>query len=500
MEIHEAGIADLQALLESGELAATAIVEALLDRIASLDRQGPELRSIIELNPHALEIADALDREGKASARRSLHGVPVLLKDNIDTADAMHTTAGSLALFHSMPRRDAFVVSRLRRAGAIPLGKVNMSEWANFRSTHSTSGWSARGGQALNPYALDRSPCGSSSGSASAVAAGLAPISIGTETDGSILCPASMCGTVGIKPTVGLTSRSGVVPISHTQDTVGPFGRSVHDAALLLSLMTGEDPRDPATRLPGRPPSISYETLLDRGALQGSRIGVARDVYFGYSPKADAIAEEAIAVMRMAGAEIVDPANIPTAKQMADGDREFTVLLYEFKAGLAKYLRGREGDGPATLRQIIEFNVAHASEELCYFGQEAMILAQEKGPLTEPEYLEALEENQRASRGAGIDAVMEEHRLDALVMPTAGPADMIDPVNGDHFAGSSSSPAALAGYPAVTVNAGYAFGLPVGITFMGRAFSESVLIRLAFAYEQLSGEWRPPTFPPTVTL
>ena len=496
MSIEAATIAQLQAAMAGGTLTARRLVEIYLERIAALDVNGPALHSVIETNPDALAIADLLDQERRTSGPRGpLHGIPILLKDNIDTADRMHTTAGSLALLESRPTRDAFVAERLRAAGAVLLGKANMSEWANFRSTHSSSGWSARGGQARNPYALDRTPCGSSSGSASAVSAGLAAASLGTETDGSILCPASASGVVGIKPTVGLTSRAGVIPIAHSQDTVGPFGRTVADAAALLGAISGEDPRDAATSASAGRFATDYTRFLDKDGLRGARLGIAREVYFGYSEKTDAIAEAAIAAMEAAGAVIVDPADIPTAKRMSESQAELEVLHYEFKADLNAYLAGLNPEAAAhSLEDVIAFNEAHREQEMPYFGQEHMLAAQAKGPLTAPAYLAALAENHRLSRQEGIDAVMERLQLDALVMPSGSPPWKIDLVDGDHGLGGSSQPAALAGYPAVSVPAGYVFGLPVGITFMGRAFSEPKLIRLAYAFEQATRARLAPRF------
>jgi amidase len=497
-ELEEATIADLQAAMAAGQLTARRLTEMYLERIEALDRNGQALRSVIETNPDALDIADALDRErAESEPRGPLHGIPILLKDNIDTADRMHTTAGSFALLDAQPARDAFVAEQLRAAGAVLLGKANLSEWANFRSTHSSSGWSGRGGQALNPYALDRSPSGSSSGTATAVSANLAAASLGTETDGSILSPANANGVVGIKPTLGLTSRAGVIPIAHSQDTVGPFGRSVADAAAVLAAIAGPDPRDPATAGGESQFPSDYTRYLDAGALRGARLGIAREVYFGYSEKADAIANAAIETLRALGAEIVDPADIPTAAQMKASESEREVLLYEFKADLNAYL---EGLGPAalvhSLEELITFNEAHADQEMSYFGQEIFLQAQEKGPLTEEAYLAALAENRRLSREEGIDAVLREHGLDALVMPTGSPSWKIDLVDGDHHLGASSKPAALAGYPAITVPAGYSFGLPVGITFMGTAFSEPRLIALAYAFEQATKVRHPPRYRP----
>ncbi len=495
-ELEEVTLQELQAWLAEGRVTSRQLVEQYLARIAALDSAGPAIRSVIEVNPEALDIARALDVERAASGPRGpLHGIPILLKDNIDTADAMHTTAGSLALLDSRPARDAFVAARLRAAGAILLGKANMSEWANFRSTHSSSGWSGRGGQARNPYSLDRSPIGSSSGSASAVAANLAVASLGTETDGSILSPASANGVVGIKPTVGLTSRAGVVPIAHSQDTVGPFGRTVADAALLLGVIAGSDPRDPATSASEGRASADYTRFLNAGALRGARIGVPRSVYFGYSEKADAICERAVAVMREQGAEIIDPADIPTAKRMSDSPSEMEVLLYEFKADLNAYLAERgPGAQARSLADVIAFNNAHADQEMPYFAQELLVNAEAKGPLTEPAYLAALEENSRLARDEGIDAVFAQYALDALVMPTTSPAWKIDLLLGDHSTGGSSQPAALAGYPAISVPAGLASGLPVGVTFLGRAFSEPRLIALAYAFEQATHARVRPTF------
>lgn len=496
IDVIEVSIAELQRLMVEEDLTSKELTEAYLERIETVDRQGPELRSIIEINPDALGLAEILDEErNEGRLRGPLHGIPILLKDNIDTADAMMTTAGSLALLGARPSRDAFVARKLRHAGAILLGKTNMSEWANFRSTHSSSGWSARGGQARNPYALDRTPCGSSSGSASAVAASLAGASLGTETNGSILCPAAMNSVVGIKPTVGLTSRSGVIPISHSQDTVGPFGRIVADAALLLGAITGKDPDDAATSRAPDDTISDYSLYLHPDGLRGARIGVSREDHFGYSEKADRAIEKAISVLKDLGAIVVDPANIPTVREMRQNGSDLEVLLYEFKADLNAHLArlGPEAKVHA-LQDVIDFNQSHADDEMPFFGQELLLKAQAKGTLEEEAYREALERNQRLSRREGIDAVMNEFNLDAVVAPSTGPPWKIDLINGDHGMGASSHPAALAGYPAISLPAGYSFGLPIGITFFGRAFSEPLLIRLAYAFENATKARRPPTF------
>ena len=501
-KFEEATIGDLQSRMEAGQLTCRALVRAYLRRIERVDRTGPGrvgLRAVLEVNPEAERIATALDAERRQhGARGPLHGIPVLVKDNMDTADRLHTSAGSLALAGSRPKRDATVVERLRAAGAVLLGKTNLSEWSNIRSPRSSSGWSARGGQTRNPYALDRSPSGSSSGSAAAVAANLAAATLGTETDGSILCPAAACCVVGIKPTVGLTSRAGVIPIAHSQDTVGPICRTVADAATVLGALVGVDPRDPATAESEERLHTDYRQFLDAGALHGARIGIPREVYYGYSPPANQVAEQAIDAIVSAGAEIVDPADIPGATEMAGftAERELDVLLYELKHDLNAYLAERGDPRIRSLADVIAFNQAHAGTELRHFGQELFLAAQSKGPLTEPAYLEALASNRRLSREQGIDKLMDELRLDALLVPTSTPPWTIDLVNGDHVLGEGSTPAALAGYPAVSVPAGYADGLPVGVTFFGRAWSEPTLIRLAHAFEQATKVRRPPRFHP----
>ncbi|HEY4735695.1 MAG TPA: amidase, partial [Gemmatimonadaceae bacterium] len=491
--------ADLQTAMSSGRMTARSITQLYLNRIGELDRKGPTLRHVIEVNPDALSIADTLDRERKAGrVRGPLHGVPILIKDNIDTADKMMTTAGSLALEGSIPPRDAFIAAKLRAAGAIILGKTNLSEWANFRSTHSTSGWSGRGGQAKNPYVLDRNPCGSSSGSGGAVAANLCAAAIGTETDGSIVCPSSANGIVGIKPTLGLLSRSGIIPIAHSQDTAGPMARTMRDAAILLGALAGPDQNDPATMTASSRGQITdYTKYLDANGLRGARIGVARSKFFGYSDVVDKTINDALATMKSAGAVIVDPANLATAGKFDDS--EFDVLLYEFKADLNKYLAGLGPNAPVrTLKDIIAFNDAHKDQEMPWFGQEIMIQAQAKGPLTEKKYRDELAKDLRMSRTEGIDATMNKYKLDAIVAPTGGPAWPTDLLNGDHFTGGSSTPAAVAGYPNINVPAGFSHNLPIGISFFGRAYSEPVLIRIAYAYEQATKHRRAPQFIPTL--
>jgi amidase len=479
-ELEEATAGDLQKRMTAGSLTAHTLTQRYLERIAAIDKRGPALNSIIELNPDALSIAAALDAERKAKGPRSpLHGIPVLIKDNIDTADRMMTTAGSLALLGSIAARDSVVAQRLRAAGAVILGKTNLSEWANYRSSHSTSGWSGRGGLTRNPYALDRNACGSSSGSGAAVSANLCALAIGTETDGSIVCPASTNGVVGIKPTLGLIPATGIIPIAHSQDTAGPMARTVADAAILLGALTGAD----------------YAKSLDPNGLRGARIGVARDKFFGFSEETDRVIEAAIAEMKRRGAEIVDPADIPTAGKFDDS--ESVVLGYEFKNDLNLYLGALGPKAPVhSLADVIAFNESHRDKEMPYFGQDLMIKAQARGPLSSKEYLDALDKDHRLSRTEGIDAVMSKFRLDALVAPTGGPAWCTDLINGDHDPGGSSTPAAVAGYPNINVPAGYAFGLPVGISFFGAANSEALLIKLAYAFEQATRHRRAPKFLP----
>ena len=494
-ELDEITIADLQDGMKSGKFTARSLVEKYQARIAEIDKQGPAINSIIEFNPDALAIADALDQERQTKgARGPLHGVPVLIKDNIDTADNMMTTAGSLALVGSKPPKDSFVAKKLRAAGAVILGKTNLSEWANIRSSHSTSGWSGRGGLTKNPYALDRNPCGSSSGSGAAVSANLCTVAIGTETDGSIVCPASAHGVVGIKPTVGLVSRSGIIPISHSQDTAGPLCRTVKDAAILLGALTGADPEDAATAESASKSRDDYTQFLDANGLKGARIGVARK-YFGFSDAVDAIMEQSLDAMKKQGVTLVDPADIETFGKFDDS--ELVVFLYELKADLNAYLERLGPGAPVhTLKDIIDFNERNAEKEMPYFGQDLFLKAEAKGPLTTPEYIEALQKNHRLARTEGIDALMEKHRLDAIVAPTGGPAWITDLVNGDHVAGGSSNAAAVAGYPNINVTAGFIHGLPVGISFFGRAWSEPTLIRLAYAFEQATNVRQAPRFLP----
>jgi amidase len=497
-EMTEASVASLAALMQSGAQSAASIAQHYLARMDAIDRAGPAINAVIERNPDALAIAESLDRERREKGPRGpLHGVPVLIKDNIDTSDRMRTSAGSLALAEHTASRDAFVVERLRAAGCVILGKTNLSEWANIRSTRSTSGWSARGGQTRNPYALDRNTSGSSSGSGAAVAADLCVIAVGTETDGSITSPSSCCGLVGLKPTVGLVSRSGIIPISHTQDTAGPMTRSVADAAVLLTAMAGVDPRDAATRA-GAGKAQDYTRALDPAALKGARIGVARD-FFGTNDRVDRVVEEGIAAMKSAGAVIVDPVKIASHDKL--GAAEFEVLLYEFNADLNAYLGALGPELPVhSLADVIEFNDRNAAREMPYFGQDIFIDAQKKGPLTDAAYLKALAANHRLSRAQGIDGALAAHKLDALVAPTGPPAWPIDYVNGDHGVGGCTQMPAVAGYPHITVPAGFVFGLPVGLSFFAGAYSEAKLIRLAYAFEQATKARRPPQFLPTARV
>jgi len=497
-ELEEATLDDLQKWMASGRMTSRSITQLYLNRIAALDRKGPALHHVIELNPDALAIAASLDKERRAGhVRGPLHGIPVLVKDNLDTADRMTTTAGSLALAGSIPLQDSTVAAKLRAAGGVLLGKTNLSEWANFRSSHSTSGWSGRGGQAKNPYVLDRNPCGSSSGSGGAVSANLCAVAIGTETDGSIVCPSGTNGIVGIKPTLGLVSRAGIIPIAHSQDTAGPMARTVRDAAILLNAIAGVDARDTATSALSARQPVDYTRSLDANGLRGARIGVARTKFFGYSDVTDKVINDAIDLMKRQGAVIVDPANIETAGKFDDS--EFDVLLYEFKADLNNYLASLGPKAPVkSLQDIIAFNEAHKDQEMPWFGQEIMIQAQAKGPLTEQKYIDELAQDLKMSRTDGIDATMTKYNLDAIVAPTGGPAWVTDLVNGDHFSGASSTPAAVAGYPNINVPAGFSHELPIGISFFGRAWSEPTLIRIAYGFEQASKQRRAPKFIPTL--
>jgi amidase len=496
-ELDEITIPELQEGMKSGKFTARSLVEKYSSRIDEIDKHGPSLNSIIEMNPDALAIADELDREERAKGPRSpLHGIPVLIKDNIDTADKMMTTAGSLALLGSRPAKDSFVAQRLRAAGAVILGKTNLSEWANIRSSHSTSGWSGRGGLTKNPYALDRNPCGSSSGSGAAVSANLCAAGIGTETDGSIVCPSSSNGIAGIKPTVGLVSRAGIIPISHGQDGAGPMCRTVRDAAILLGALTGVDPADAATAGSQGKAFTDYTKFCDPNGLKGARIGVARK-YFGFNDAVDALMEQSLDAMKKQGATIVDPAEIETLGKF--DETELLVFMYELKADLNAYLANLGPNAPVrTLKDIIEFNDRNRQKEMPYFGQDLFIKAEAKGPLTEKPYLDALEKNRQLARIDGIDATMDKYRLDAIVAPTGGPAWLTDLVNGDHVAGGSSNSAAVAGYPNINVTTGFISGLPVGISFFGRAWSEPTLIRLAYAFEQTTRARQAPRFLPTI--
>ena len=495
-ELDEITIVELQDGMKAGKFTARSLVEKYTARIGEVDKHGPALNSVIELNPDAPSIADALDQERKAKGPRGpLHGIPVLIKDNIATADRMMTTAGSLALVGAKVPKDSFVAQRLRAAGAVILGKTNLSEWANIRSSHSTSGWSGRGGLTKNPYALDRNACGSSSGTGAGISASLAAVGIGTETDGSIVCPSSSNGLVGIKPTVGLVSRAGIIPIAHSQDTAGPMCRTVRDAAILLSALTGVDPDDEATAGSAGKAQTDYAQYCDPNGLKGARIGVARK-YFGFSDLVDALMEQALDAMKKQGATLVDPADIESFGKF--DDTELLVLLYELKADLNTYLARLAGAPVRTLKEVIDFNERNREKETPWFGQDLFIKAEAKGPLTEKEYVDALAKNHQLTRTEGIDALMDKHHLDAIVAPTGGPAWLTDLVNGDHSTGGSSNAAAVAGYPNINVTAGFLFGLPAGISFFGRAWSEPTLIKLAYAFEQATKARQAPKFLPTI--
>jgi len=492
-ELDESTITELQAGMRAGKYSSRSLVRDYLRRIEDVDQNGPKINSVIEINPDVASIAESLDRERKDKGPRGpLHGVPILIKDNIDTADRMSTTAGSLALLGSTPSHESFVARKLRAAGAVILGKTNLSEWANFRSNHSSSGWSGRGGQTKNPYVLDRNPCGSSSGAGAAAAANLSAACIGTETDGSVVCPSSANSLVGIKPTLGLISRTGIIPIAHSQDTAGPMARTVADAATLLSALTGIDSQDDATRSSLGKSQPDYKSFLDKDGLRGARIGVVRK-NFGFNDHVDKQMESLIGEIKKLGATVIDPVEIPTAGKFDDS--EFEVLLYEFKADLNKYLAGLGPKAPVrSLKEIIEFNEKNRDREMPYFGQDLFIKSQEKGPLTDRKYLQALRKNHLLSRTQGIDFTIRKHRLDALIAPTGGPAWPTDWINGDHFTGGYSSASAVAGYPHITVPAGYVFGLPFGISFFGTAWSEPKLIKFAFAFEQATNVRRQPEF------
>ncbi len=498
-ELDEQTLTDLQQGMQSGKYTARSLAEKYLARIEAIDKKGPAVNSVIEINPDALAIAEKLDQERKDKGPRGpLHGIPVLIKDNIDTADRMATTAGSLALVGARPPQDAFVVRRLRAAGAVLLGKTNLSEWANIRSSTSTSGWSGRGGLTRNPYALDRNPCGSSSGSGVAVAANLCAVAVGTETDGSIVSPSSANGIVGIKPTVGLVSRSGVIPISHSQDTAGPMARTVRDAAILLGALAGVDESDPATVDRPRSAAPDYTKFLDAGGLKGAKIGVARN-YFGFHDATEAVINRALEVLKHEGAVLVDPAELPNQDKV--GEPELTVLLYELKWDLNLYLRSLGPKAPVhSLKEVIAFNEKHAKQEMPYFGQDQFLKAEAKGSLDSYEYQEAKARCRRLTRTEGIDAVMDKFHLDALVAPTMGPACLTDLVVGDHWLGGSSTGPAVAGYPSITVPAGWVFGLPVGLLFFGKAWSEPTLLKLAYAFEQATKFRKPPQFLATCEL
>lgn len=492
-ELDEITIAELQDGMKSGKFSAHSIAEKYLARIAAVDKSGPSVNSVIETNPDALEIAEALDKERKEKGPRGpLHGIPVLIKDNIATADRMQTTAGSLALVGSKPPRDAFIVQKLRESGAVILGKTNLSEWANIRSNHSISGWSGRGGQTKNPYALDRNPCGSSSGTGAGISSNFAAIGIGTETDGSIVCPSSANGLAGIKPTVGLVSRSRIIPISHSQDTAGPMCRTVRDAAILLGAIAGGDVDDKATVASDGKFFKDYAQFLNADGLKGARIGVLRKA-FGFNPAVDKLMEAALDAMKKQGATLVDPVEFETSGKF--GETEFLGFMYELKADLNAYLAWLGPNTPVkTLKEIIEFNDKNAAKEMPYFGQENFLAAEAKGPLTTKEYVDAIAKNHELAGKEGIDKTMDKHKLDAIVAPTGGPAWLTDIVNGDAFGGGSSEFAAVAGYPNINVTAGFDFGLPVGISFFGRAWSEPILIKLAYAFEQATKFRRAPRF------
>ncbi|MHA1836354.1 MAG: amidase [Candidatus Heimdallarchaeota archaeon] len=489
-------IDEIQELMKEGKLTAKKLTEDYFERINEIDKKGPKLNSIIEINPDALDIAEKLDEERKnGKVRGPLHGIPIVIKDNIGTADKMQTTAGSLALEGHVPFEDSFIAKKLREAGAIILAKANLSEWANFRSTRSSSGWSSRGGQTRNPYVLDRSPCGSSSGSGVAVAANLCSVAIGTETNGSVICPAHVNSVVGIKPTVGLVSRTGIIPISHNQDTAGPMARTVKDAAILLGVIAGVDSDDPPIIENGEPLPGEYTQFLDVNGLKDARIGVARN-FFGKNNLVDKVLNDAIDKMKEAGATIIDPTNFEIAKELSDA--QFVVLLFDFKHDMNIYL-AKYSNNPKikTLKDLINFNKRNKEKVMPYFSQEIMVMAEEKGPITDKEYIEALENCRKFTREEGIDKVMKEHKLDAIVAPSGGAAWPVDLINGDHFTFGSSSPAAVSGYASITVPAGYVFALPVGLTFIGGPYQEPTLLKITYAFEQKIKIRQKPKFLPT---
>ncbi len=501
-ELEEATITQLQEGMTTGQYTSRSIVEIYIKHIGEIDKTGPKINSIIEINPDALAIADQLDKERKeGKVRGPLHGIPVLIKENIETADKMQTTAGSYALANIPVKQDASVAQKLRAAGAVILGKTNMSEWAYFRSTRASSGWSARGGQTKNPYILTRSPCGSSAGSGSSIAGNLAPAAIGTETDGSITCPASANSIVGIKTTMGLVSRAGIIPGAHTQDVAGPMTRTVTDAAIVLGAIDGPDPRDPVSESSKGRAETDYTKFLDPNGLKGARIGIARN-YFGYHEKVDALINRSIEVMKQQGAIIVDPANVETAGKF--GSCEVTIFLYELKADLGKYLKERSSTGPQSLKDLIVFNEKNRDKEMPFFEQEFFKLSEEKGgPLTDHAYQDAVKECHRLSADEGLDATLKKHNVDAIVAPTLGPIMPIDLVIGDHLIPPwatqywAASVAAASGYPHISVPAGYISGVPVGISFLGTAWSEPTLIKIAYAFEQATKYRKPPQFFPT---
>jgi len=498
-EFDDVSVADLAERLKAGSLYSRVLTAKYIERINDIDRKGPELASVLEVNPDAVEIAEALDRERRDKGPRGpLHGIPILIKDNIDTKDKMQTTAGSLALVGAKPAKDAMVVRKLREAGAVILGKTNLSEWANFRSAHSTSGWSGRGGLTKNPHALDRNCSGSSSGAGTAVTASLCAVGVGTETDGSIVSPSSCCGIVGLKPTVGLVSRAGIIPISDSQDTAGPMGRTVRDVAILLGAIAGPDPDDGVSKDGGGHAQPDYTKFLDARGLRGAKIGVLRKLN-SYGDRTLVVYEDALRTMKREGAQLIDPVDPPAFEQL--DDPEMTVLLYEFRAGLNAYLAKLGARAPVkSLAEVIEFNIRNKAKELAYFGQDLMVKAEVKGPLTEKAYRDARDRCRRLSRREGIDEIMEKHKLDAIVAPTGGPAWTSDLVNGDHFSGITSTPPAVAGYPSITVPMGAVFGLPVGLLFFGKAWSEPTLLKLAYAFEEATKARRAPRFLATADL